>query len=191
MFTGIIQSCGKILEKTQDAEKIRFKISSTLSAKDLHIGNSIAVNGVCLTVESSEESTFEVCAIEETLNLTNLGSLETGDAVNLEAALRMETPIAGHLVLGHVDGMAEVLTSGERLKLRLPQKLVKYCPYKGSVCVNGVSLTIAEQSEDSITLALIPETLRQTTLGQLEAGSKVNIEIDSIARYLEHLIKHQ
>lgn len=190
MFTGIIQDCGKVLQIEEKSNAKCFKFSCKIDEKHLKFGNSISINGVCLTVEDSDKDSFSATAVEETLSLTNLNDLRVGDEVNIEPALTLETPIAGHLVLGHVDGIAKVIQTGENFKIQVPDNFIKYCPKKGSICINGVSLTIAKQDEAIIEVALIPETLKRTNLGALSVGSSVNIEIDSLARYLEQLNKY-
>lgn len=184
MFTGIIQDQGKIVEIQSTPQGKSFWIHSTLDAAHFSNGNSIAVNGVCLTVEAYDNGRFKATAVPETLNLTTLGDAEVGDEVNLEAPLTLATPIAGHLVSGHVDGMGRVLESGPDFWIEVPHELKKYIAHKGSLTLNGVSLTVAEVVEDHVRIALIPETLERTNLGHAE---KVNLEVDLLARYLESL----
>lgn len=187
MFTGLVQNLGKITDLKKVDENLSLCICSALPESVFSIGASIAVDGVCLTVENYENGQFWVTAVPETLSKTCLGSLVVGDAVHLESALTLATPLGGHLVSGHVDGFATVLAPAPRLRLELPAELVKFCPVKGSITVLGVSLTIAEAKENWIELALIPETMKVTKLGVLKIGDRVHIEIDMIARYLEHL----
>lgn len=187
MFTGLVQNLGKIVDLKKIGENLSLCISSALPEPVLAIGASIAVDGVCLTVEKTENGRFWVTAVPETLSKTCLGSLAVGDAVHLESALTLATPLGGHLVSGHVDGFATVLAPAPHLQLQLPAELVKFCPVKGSIAVLGVSLTIADAKEDWIELALIPETMKVTKLGALKTGDTVHVEIDMIARYLEHL----
>jgi len=186
MFTGIVQDLGEIVETQVIPEGIRLWISSTMDPKHFTLGNSIAVNGVCLTVESFKDSKFQATAVHETLRLTTLGDIKLGTQVNLEAPLTLETPIAGHLVSGHVDGVANVIQNGPEMIIELPEKLKPYIAMKGSVTVNGVSLTIAALESDHFKLALIPETLERTNL---DVAKRVNLEVDLIARYLEQLNK--
>jgi riboflavin synthase len=187
MFTGLVQNLGKILDLKKSGENLELCISSALSESVFAHGASIAVDGVCLTVEKYENGRFWASAVPETLSRTCLRTLKIGDPVHLEAALTLATPLGGHLVSGHVDGFAKVLVDGARLRLELPADLVKFCPVKGSIAVLGVSLTIADAQENWVELALIPETMTATKLGALQAGEQVHVEVDMIARYLERL----
>jgi riboflavin synthase len=187
MFTGLVQNLGKIVEIQKKEGFLTLGISSTLSEFVFNLGASIAVDGVCLTVEKFEKGIFWVTAVDETLNRTCLGVIRVGDRVHLEPALTLEDPLGGHLMSGHVDGFATVLQPAPRLRLELPTELLRFCPTKGSIAVLGVSLTIADAQENWIDLALIPETLRVTKLGELHPGDKVHVEVDMIARYLERL----
>lgn len=192
MFTGLVQDLGKVIGLNQEDSVMELVIESQLPASAFKQGASIAVNGVCLTVEAyrEDESVFQVSVVQESLDRTNLGSLKPGSCVNLEASLTLQDALGGHLVSGHVDGLAEVLQAGEEFIIKIPEDYVKYCPTKGSICLNGVSLTIAEANDAEIRIALIPETLKVTNLGSAQAGDMLNLEIDSIARYLEHLNKY-
>lgn len=186
MFTGIVQDLGTIEELQEIPEGKRLWISSSMDPKHFSLGNSIAVNGVCLTVESFEDGRFKATAVHETLKLTTLGDIELGSKVNLEPPLTLQTPIAGHLVSGHVDCMAKVLQNGAETIIELPAKLKPYIAMKGSITVNGVSLTIAELHDDHFKIAVIPETLERTNLA---SAQRVNLEVDLLARYLEQLNK--
>lgn len=189
MFTGIVQNLGTLKAKKPVKAGLALEIHSTLSAKDLQKGTSIAVNGACLTVEKYDPKTkiFQVTCVPETLAKTTFQESEIEAQFNLEPSLRMGDSLAGHFVLGHVDFMASVLHAAPELKIKIPPKFTRYFPKKGSITVHGVSLTIAEKGSDSIGLALIPETLKQTNLGDLKEGDLVHIEIDVLARYLESL----
>ncbi len=187
MFTGLVQNLGKIVDLKKSDENLEVCISSALSESVFTRGASIAVDGVCLTVENYENSMFWVTAVSETLERTCLAALSVGDLVHLEAALTLATPVGGHLVSGLVDSLATVLAPAPRLRIELPKELLKFCPVKGSIAVLGVSLTIADASENWVELALIPETMKWTKLGALQAGDQVHIEVDMIARYLERL----
>ncbi len=187
MFTGLVQNLGKILDLKKSGENLELCISSALPESVFMCGASIAVDGVCLTVENYENGQFWATAVPETLERTCLGALKIGDPVHLEAALTLATPLGGHLVSGHVDGFATVVAPGARLRIELPDELLKFCPVKGSIAVLGVSLTIADAQENWVELALIPETMKKTKLGALQAGEQVHIEVDMIARYLERL----
>lgn len=189
MFTGIVQNLGTILSLKKNPHSLSLCISSSLPARCFKKGASIAVDGICLTVEKYEASKkrFWVTAIEETLARTTLGAKKAKDLVHLEPPLTLRDFLGGHLVSGHVDGLAQVLQPAPSLILQLPTELLRFCATKGSICVQGVSLTIAEQKKDTVRLELIPETLKSTTLGALKKGDKVSVEVDLIARTLEHL----
>jgi len=189
MFTGLVQNLGTILDLKPVPVGVSLCISSALPAASFKKGASIAVDGVCLTVEcyKQKQKRFWVTAVEETLAKTLIGELKKGDLVHLERALTLATPLGGHLVSGHVDGFAEVLHEAPLLQLQLPKDLARFCPTKGSIAVLGVSLTIASEKKGVVDLALIPETLKNTKLGELKKGDRVHIEVDLIARYLEHL----
>lgn len=186
MFTGIVQDLGVIEELQEIPEGKRLWISSSMNSKHFSLGNSIAVNGVCLTVEAFQSGRFQATAVHETLKLTTLGDIQVGSKVNLEAPLTLETPIAGHLVSGHVDCVAKVIQNGPETIIELPKKLKPYIAMKGSITVNGVSLTVAELQDDHFKIALIPETLERTNLA---TANRVNLEVDLLARYLEQLNK--
>jgi riboflavin synthase len=193
MFTGIIQAVGEIKHVTPLADGVSLRVSSgSLNLSDVKTGDSIAVNGVCLTVITITDRLFSVDVSRETLNCT-VGMDEQGREVNLEKALRLSDRLGGHLVSGHVDGIGEVIEftpTGEShlLVLRVPPPLLKYIAKKGSITVNGVSLTVNVLADDKIEINLIPHTLAATTLKGLSAGAKVNIEVDMLARYVERLI---
>lgn len=196
MFTGIIQAVGHIDAITPIGEDIRLSIQATaLGLEDVQLGDSIAVNGVCLTVANFNNSHFEVHVSKETLNVSV--NLNKSLAVNLEKALRLNDRLGGHLVSGHVDGVGEVIgfedlsnqNNGEcwRLVIRAPHALSKYIAKKGSICVDGVSLTVNTIENDVFSMNIIPHTLQQTTFHHLKVGSQVNLEIDQIARYVERM----
>jgi riboflavin synthase len=193
MFTGIIQAVGEIKHVTPLADGVSLRVASgSLDLSDVKTGDSIAVNGVCLTVITITDRLFSVDVSRETLNCT-VGMDEQGHEVNLEKALRLSDRLGGHLVSGHVDGIGEVIEftpTGEShlLVLRVPFPLLKYIAKKGSITVNGVSLTVNILADDKIGTSLIPHTLAATTLRGLSAGAKVNIEVDMLARYVERLI---
>lgn len=189
MFTGIVQNLGVLIKKRKGTDGFVFDIKSTLPIRCFKVGNSIAVQGVCLTVEAYEARTkvFTVTAVQETLSKTTLALLEVGDLLNLEPALTLNSFLGGHLVSGHVDGLGVVVNSAPDFIIEAPSSFMKFFPQKGSITVNGVSLTIASVSKNRISIAVIPETLKKTSLGSLEKGDSVNLEIDLIARYLERL----
>ncbi len=187
MFTGIIQEVGRLTKKTpRGSSGVSFSIASKKMKP--HIGASIAVNGVCMTVTRKTKNGFEVDVIPQTLSATHLGNLSIGASINLEPSMRLNDSIDGHFVLGHVDTSCRVLETGKiqhgiGLILELPKKLAPYILEKGSVALNGVSLTIAAVTKNSFTVALIPFTQRNTNLGMMKSGDLVNIEIDILARY--------
>jgi len=192
MFTGIITAVGHIVSAKQLDGDIRFSIEAgTLGLGDVAIGDSIAVNGCCLTVISIENNTFNVDVSEETLRCTV--GLAASANVNLEKALRLADRLGGHLVTGHVDGVGEVVrfeSIGESwlLQIRAPDELAKYVARKGSITVNGVSLTVNQVNGCEFELNLIPHTLTVTTLQELAVGAKVNLEVDLISRYVERIL---
>ncbi len=192
MFSGIIADVG-LIKAAQDREGgLRLTVATrALGMDDVKLGDSIAVNGVCLTVVKMEGNDFTVDVSRETLNCT-VGLDRQGAHVNLEKALRLSDRLGGHLVSGHVDGVGEVVSFDDigeswRLVVRAPQDLAKYIAFKGSITVNGVSLTVNRVAGNEFEINLIPHTLQMTTLHELKAGAKVNLEIDLIARYVERM----
>lgn len=193
MFTGLVADKGKVLAITNGAESAVLEIQSELCA-ELKTGDSISVNGVCLTAIELGANTFKADVMVQTLKVTSLSALAVGDPVNLELATRADSRLGGHIVQGHVDGVAVVKenSKGEkwnRFVIEVPRSLTKYIVNQGSICVDGVSLTVGEINENVVTLWLIPETLAKTNLAQKGAGAKVNIEVDVIAKYVERLMK--
>ena len=194
MFTGIVQDMGRIAALQAQGGDLRLTIEvSRLSLADARTGDSIAVSGVCLTALELTSKTFSADVSNETLSLTTLGQLRSGDQVNLEPALRAGDALGGHLVSGHVDGLAEVLSvqgdaRSQRVRFRVPAALSRYVARKGSVAIDGVSLTVNEVDGDVFGVNLIPHTWEVTTLGTLAPGRRVNLEIDQVARYVERLI---
>lgn len=191
MFTGIIQSVGAISQATPVGQDIQLVIDTHgLDMHDVQLGDSIAVNGVCLTVIQFDATHFRVHVSHETLSVT-VGLNQT-QRVNLEKALKLSDRLGGHLVSGHVDGVGEVVTFEQlgdcwRLDIRAPHAISKYIAVKGSICVNGVSLTVNSVANDVFSMNLIPHTLEKTMLQQLAAGHRVNLEVDQIARYVERM----
>lgn len=183
MFTGIVKEIGAIKEKSEKGGSLCFEIS----AKKLRpiASASIAVNGVCLTVTKKTKNGFRVDVVPETLLHTNLCSLTAGSKVNLEPSLKIGDSLDGHFVTGHVDASGNVLKNGDRLVVKFPGELKKFITKKGSVALNGVSLTVASVKGLSLTFALIPFTKKHTNLGELKKGDTVNIEVDLIARYIK------
>jgi len=193
VFTGIIQDLGRVSAREARGVDARLTIATQrLDLSGVAIGDSICVQGVCLTVTSLAGSAFTADVSHETLSLTTLGELQTGSPVNLEPSLRAGDPLGGHLVSGHVDGVAEVSAAskdGDSLRLTItpPRALARYIARKGSVTVDGVSLTVNEVSGEAFGVNLIPHTQAVTTLGALRVGARVNLEIDTVARYVERL----
>ena len=194
MFTGIIQSVGKIAALDARGGDARARIScGKLDMSEVNTGDSIAVSGVCLTVVEHSAAGFTADVSGETLSRTTLGRLHTGDAVNLEKALTLSTPLGGHLVSGHVDGVGVVVNRREaarsvQFRIRAPEALAKYIAEKGSVCVDGVSLTVNAIHGAEFEVNIVPHTLAETTLGVIKEDSEVNLEVDVVARYLERLM---
>jgi riboflavin synthase len=193
MFTGIVQSTGEIKAITPRGGDVEIVIASpTLDFANVVIGDSIAVNGCCLTVTRLEEDSFAADASRETLNVTTLGHWNVGTSVNLEKALCAGQALGGHYVTGHVDGVARVTSlqtdaRSTRMEFEVPSSLAKYIAKKGSACIDGVSLTVNEVSERTFSVNLIPHTLAVTVLKDYRIGTPVNLEVDIIARYLERL----
>jgi riboflavin synthase len=194
MFTGIIEELGSVsaVEKLDDS--IRLKVSGKLVSSDLSQGESIAVNGVCLTAAQLTEDGFVADVMLETLNRSSLSGIQVGDRVNLERAMSGAGRFGGHVVQGHVDGVAEIISrepsaNWEIVKVRIPKELAKYVVHKGSITFDGVSLTVNEIVDDVVSLSLIPETLRLTTLGSKVVGDKLNVEADILAKHIEKLIE--
>ena len=193
MFSGIIADVGHIVEANDRDGGLRLMIAiRTLDLSDVQLGDSIAVNGVCLTVVANEQIAFAVDVSRETLNCTD--GLDVINApVNLEKALRLADRLGGHLVSGHVDGVGEVIEFADlgeswKLVVQAPQALAKYMAVKGSICINGVSLTINQVRNNEFSVNLIPHTLQMTNLKNLRVGSRVNLEVDMIARYVERMM---
>lgn len=194
MFTGIIEALGSIvsLDTVGGDRRMGFRAPGLLAGTQ--IGDSIAVNGVCLTVIEFGDDSFAADLSAETLNLTTAGDWRVGDGVNLERALTPTKPLGGHMVVGHVDGVGTLLERFEdarstRMRFELPDDLARYVARKGSICINGVSLTVNDVEANRFGVNIIPHTLTQTTLAGLQPGQAVNLEVDLIARYLERLLE--
>jgi len=195
MFTGIVEELGEIVAIERGAESAVVKVRGPMVTGDAAKGASIAVNGVCLTVVEHDRDTFSVDVMAETLSRSSLGSLEPGALVNLERAMTVSTRFGGHIVQGHVDGTARILArvpgdNWEVVQLTLPPELSRYVVEKGSITVDGVSLTVSEVTDDTFSVSLIPTTLELTTLGHKGVGDAVNLEVDVIAKYVERLLTH-
>jgi riboflavin synthase len=198
MFTGIVEELGELVRIDWHGEGAGLAVRGPLVASDARHGDSIAVSGVCLTVVRVEGTTFEVDVMKETFDRSALGTLAPGDPVNLERAATLETRLGGHVVQGHVDGVGRILarTPGDRwddMRIALPPGLSRYVVEKGSITVDGVSLTVVSVTEspagdDAFTVSLIPTTLGLTTLGRKAVGDLVNLEVDVIAKYVEKLV---
>jgi riboflavin synthase len=191
VFTGIVRERGRVVSAESNGGGVHLRIAAPETA-GAALGDSIAVSGCCLTVTAADGETLEFDAVPETIARTTLGGLEPGAEVNLEPALRAGEPLGGHFVQGHVDGRARVEAleregEGSRLRLQLPPELHRYCVEKGSLAVDGVSLTIAALYEGGVEIALVPFTLEHTTLGALAPGDEVNVEVDLLAKYAERL----
>ncbi|MGD8617276.1 MAG: riboflavin synthase [Gammaproteobacteria bacterium] len=194
MFTGIIQAVGEVAGLEPRGEDLRLRIrTGKLDLRDVSIGDSIAASGVCLTVVALPGDGFWADVSGETLACTGIGALKLGDRVNLEKALTLSTPLGGHLVSGHVDGIGEVVSQRQdgrsvRFRMRAPGALARYIAAKGSVCVEGISLTVNAVEGAEFELNIVPHTLAETTMGELRPGRAFNLEVDIIARYLERLL---
>jgi len=193
VFTGIVREMGRVVALDGGEAGLELTVDAPLTAATTELGGSVALAGVCLTAETVSVDTMTFHAVSETLARTSLGQLQAGDAVNLEPALRMGEALGGHLVQGHVDGVGAVRSvvpdgGGVRMFIDPPRELLRYCVEKGSITIEGVSVTIASLDERGFGVALIPHTLAVTTLGALSPGRQVNLEVDVLAKYVERLL---
>ena len=194
MFTGLIQGVGTLIARDALYGDARLRVAiGTLPLDDVRLGESIAVNGVCLTVAAFDADSFQVDASTETLALTTLGGLPTGRTLNLERAMRPSDRLGGHLVSGHVDGIGTVCAvrgdaRAQRWRIEADKPLLRYIAHKGSICVDGVSLTVNAVDDGGFEVALIPHTVLHTALAQTGVGDAVNLEVDLVARYVERLL---
>jgi len=193
MFTGIVETMGRVVQAARQGGGVRLEIETSLALEEMRRGDSVAVDGVCLTIVDRGEDRFHVDVIPETLRCTTLGGVGPGSDVNLERALRLSDRLDGHLVQGHVDTAAPVRAvrssvGDYRVEVGLVPEIRPYVAMKGSITLQGVSLTVAGLGPESFEVALIPETLERTTLGRLVAEDRVNVEVDLLARYLERLL---
>jgi riboflavin synthase len=184
MFTGIVEELGSV----QQREGGRFTFAATAVLEDMKIGDSVAVNGCCLTVVEIGEGWWRADAVEETLQRTNISDLRPGDPVNLERPVRLADRLGGHLVQGHVDAVAEIVSPAPELRVRAPKDLLRYIVTKGSITVDGCSLTVVDVFDDGFSVAIIPHTSEVTTLGRKGPGDRVNLEVDLVAKYVERLV---
>ena len=194
MFTGLVEEIGAVAAITPIGPGVRLTIRCETVLEGLALGDSVAVNGACLTATEIMDSAFSVDCVAETLSRTAIGTLEVGAPVNLERAMRLGDRLGGHLVQGHIDGTGEVVSltpEGDslRVRVRLPEDLRKYVVEKGSVAIDGISLTVAERHDDGLTVALIPHTMAHTTLGPASQGRMVNLEVDLVAKYVAQLVQ--
>tara|TARA_B110000438_G_scaffold301518_1_gene356617 strand:+ start:243 stop:899 length:657 start_codon:yes stop_codon:yes gene_type:complete len=196
MFTGIVEELGNIskIKKTDTGKK--FTITAKSIMDDLKVGDSVSVNGVCLTVTTYDKSSFNLDLVKETLKKSNLGDLKKGNSVNLERAITLSTRLGGHILQGHVETVGVIMDKvpsgdGTTLSVGIDPGFMRYCISKGSIALDGVSLTIASMSENIIKIALIPHTLEMTTLGLKDVGDSLNIETDIIGKYIERLMSFE
>lgn len=195
MFTGIVEAVGEVAVCEQRGGDVRLRIKTNdLELADLQLGDSVSTNGVCLTVVELPGDGYVADVSSETLSLTTIGDWSVGSPVNLERALTPQTRMGGHLVSGHVDGIGEVVSRhpdarSERFRLRAPRELAKYIAHKGSITVDGTSLTVNKVEGAEFELNIVPHTLEKTVIGTYKPGTRVNLEVDLIARYLERLLQ--
>lgn len=194
MFTGIVREVGVVRALDGGGSGVRFRIEGPLTAASVEVGGSVAIDGVCLTAEAVEGATMTFHAVPETLGRTTLGRIAVGAPVNLEPALRAGEPLGGHYVQGHVDGVGRVRAvapegDGRRVAVEAPAGVLRYCVEKGSITVDGVSLTVATLADGTFEVALIPHTLAATTFADLAPGREVNLEADVLAKYVERLVQ--
>jgi riboflavin synthase len=192
MFTGLVAGRGHVTAVGRSDDGVRLTVQTSL-ASELALGDSVAVNGVCLTAVAIDDATFDADVMNETLGRSSLGDAAVGSDVNLELPLRASDRLGGHVVQGHVDGLGEVsavIDDGfaRRIQITAPPEVLRYVVEKGSIAVDGVSLTVAGMDNESFTVSLIPETLQRTNLGQATPGTRVNLEVDVLAKYVEKLI---
>lgn len=193
MFTGLIEDLGTLRKLRRESDKVQLTVATRISMAELVLGESIAVNGICLTVVAFGGGTFTADVSPESLACTTLGELGSGDPVNLERALRLGDRLGGHLVSGHVDGVAVLLEKSQdgnavRLRFRMAAELNRFVVEKGSITIDGISLTVNQVSEETFTVAIIPQTLAATNLYHRQPGSRVNIETDIIGKYVARLL---
>jgi riboflavin synthase len=194
MFTGIIEELGTVTGITKQSDALRLTIKGNMVLGDLKRGDSISCSGTCLTAIEIDENGFTADVMMETIKLTSLMEVVVGDPINLERAMNAQTRYGGHVVQGHIDGVGEFVSrepseNWDWVRIRIPRELLRYVVMKGSITFDGISLTVNEISDDVIGLSLIPETLQVTTLGSKKPGSKVNVEVDVMAKHIERLME--
>lgn len=189
MFTGIVEELGQLQSRTRQGSTTRLCFSAHIVTAQLSLGDSVAVNGCCLTVVEHDESSFAIDALDETLARTNLGQLEPGEPVNLERPVALGDRLGGHLVQGHVDATGRIDEPAPHLAIEVPVALDRYLVEKGSLAVDGCSLTVVAATAGLVRIEIIPHTARSTTLGQKGAGALVNLEVDVVAKYVEALVR--
>src|SRR5438067_1436842 len=192
MFTGLVEETGRVVALERGSDGARLRIEAAEITRELRLGDSVAVNGCCLTVVEQEKTRIAFDLLEETLRRTNLGALRVGSAVNLERALAVGARLGGHFVQGHIDCTAPVLAfepsgADHRLEIKLPHEFARYVVFKGSIAVNGISLTVADVREESFVVWIIPHTFAATNLRELKPGDTVNLEFDLLAKYVERI----
>jgi riboflavin synthase len=190
MFTGIVRELGTVEAVEEGGGAVRLSVRAPDTAERTDVGDSVSVNGVCLTAVASVNGVLAFDAVPETLRCSSLGRLEPGTSVNVEPALRAGEPLGGHLVQGHVDGVGRVRRADEEgLEIEAPGEILRYCVEKGSIAVEGVSLTIATLGDETFGVALVPHTREATTLGAAAEGDELNLEVDLIAKHVERLVR--
>jgi len=195
VFTGIVRETGEIIDKKESPDGVTFRFRVGELYRDLDIGHSISVNGVCLTVVKMDQGWIEVDASPETLRRSNLGETAIGDPINLEPPLKLNDVLGGHLVQGHVDAAGKVLSIVEEgnsfiFRISLPAEVSRYCVMKGSITLDGTSLTISALEDDFMEVTIIPHTMEKTNMSELKPGDKVNLEVDVISKYVEKHTKN-
>ena len=196
MFTGIVQATGEIVSLENRGDALTMRIRSPGFFKACKLGHSVANNGVCLSIESRTDDEATFCMMHQTLANTSFSSAKTGDLVNLELACRADSYMGGHFVMGHVDTAVKVLSiipreTGGEVELELPENLRRYVIRRGSIALNGISLTVAEKNEKSLRVAIIPDTLSRTNLRTWEVGTVVNVEVDMLGKYIENYLEER
>lgn len=196
MFTGLVEEKGEVLSFHEQPEAWRMRVRANLVAQELELGDSVAINGCCLSVVAISKTILTFDVLEETRRLTNLKNIDLGSKVNLERSLRFNGRVGGHFLTGHVDGLGKIVELGMRakdviLKIEVPREFEHYLVYKGCIGIDGISLTVAEVEENVLAVWLIPHTLQVTGLGDLKRGDKVNLEFDLLAKYTEKILSKQ